>query len=112
MLYNIIKKVEPLFAKGGKLERLFPLFEGTATLLYNQGNVTKNTTTHVRDNIDLKRMMIMVFFAVFPAMFWGWYNIGNQTIEALKSFIEVAQTSHSLFGENYHYAIVQMLGGT
>ena len=84
MLYNIIKKVEPLFAKGGKLERLLPLFEGTATLLYNQGNVTKNTTTHVPDNIDLNRMMVMVFFPVFPAMFWGCYNICNPNIDPLK----------------------------
>jgi Na+-transporting NADH:ubiquinone oxidoreductase subunit B len=28
-------------------------------------------------------MMILVWFAVFPAMFWGMYNVGLQTIPAL-----------------------------
>ncbi|MCS5781592.1 RnfABCDGE type electron transport complex subunit D [Klebsiella pneumoniae subsp. pneumoniae] len=37
----------------------------------------------MRDAIDLKRMMILVWFAVFPAMFWGMYNVGLQTIPAL-----------------------------
>ncbi len=29
--------------------------------------------SHARDVIDLKRVMILVWMAVFPAMFAGWY---------------------------------------
>lgn len=115
MLLKILKSVEPLFKKGGKLERFYPIYEGTETLLYTSGAVTHNTTTHVRDNIDLKRMMMMVFLAVFPCMFWGWYNVGTQTINAFASLAngaELANTTYSLFSLDYHYALVQMLGGT
>jgi Na+-transporting NADH:ubiquinone oxidoreductase subunit B len=110
-----MKKFKPLFSKGGKLERLYPIYEGTETLFYTSGAVTHNTTTHVRDNIDLKRMMMMVFLAVFPCMFMGWYNIGNQTISALASLsngVQLANQTYSLFSADYHYAIVQLLGGT
>ena len=115
MILSIINKLEPLFAKGGKLEKFYPLFEGTSTFFYTPGVVTHNTTTHVRDFIDFKRMMIMVFFAVFPCMFWGWYNVGNHTINAIASsadFIRYTSTSFSLFSADWHYALVQLLGGS
>ena len=114
MILSILNKLEPLFSKGGKLERFYPLFEGTSTFFYTPGVVTHNTTTHVRDVIDFKRMMIMVFFAVFPCMFWGWFNVGNQTINAIASsadFIRYTSSSFSLFSADWHYALVQMLGG-
>ncbi|MGN1393549.1 MAG: NADH:ubiquinone reductase (Na(+)-transporting) subunit B [Succinivibrionaceae bacterium] len=109
MLLKLLKSVEPLFAEGGKLNRLYPLYEGTATLFYTSGKVTKNTTTHVRDNIDLKRMMIMVFFAVFPCMFWGWYNVGAQTINAINGNGSIISASFELFSADYHFAILKML---
>lgn len=115
MLLKLIEKFAPLFAKGGKLEKLYPLYEGTSTLFYTPGVVTHNTTTHVRDNIDLKRIMIMVFFAVFPCMFWGWYNIGTQTVNAIATMdsgLNIVQSTYSFFSANWHYAIVQLLGGT
>jgi Na+-transporting NADH:ubiquinone oxidoreductase subunit B len=113
VLLKLFKKVEPLFAPGGKLERLFPLYEGTATVFYTPSTVTKNTTTHVRDNIDLKRMMIMVFFAVFPCMFWGWFNVGAQTIAAIADNAVIVNKAYSLFSPaEYHYALVKLLGGS
>ena len=36
------------------------------------------TTAHVRDGVDLKRIMITVWLAAFPAMFYGMYNLGFQ----------------------------------
>lgn len=114
MLQAIFKKVEPLFEKGGMLEKLYPLYEGTFTLFFTPGKVTTGNT-HVRDYIDLKRIMIIVYFAVFPAMIWGWYNVGYQTVMALQSMphgADIAATSYSLFSTDYHYALVQLLGGT
>ena len=56
-----------MFEKGGVLEKLYPLYEGTFTFLFTPGKVTTGST-HVRDFVDLKRIMIIVWLAVFPAM--------------------------------------------
>lgn len=114
MLLGLFKKIAPMFEKGGVLEKLYPLYEAQFTLLFSSGKVTTGNT-HVRDYIDLKRIMIIVFFAVFPAMIYGWFNVGDQTVMALSTMAngaEVASTSYSLFSADYHYAIVQMLGGS
>lgn len=114
MLLGLFKKIAPMFEKDGVFEKLFPLYEGTFTLLFASGKVTTGNT-HVRDYIDLKRIMIIVFFAVFPAMIYGWFNAGDQTVMAfatLANGAELAAYDYSLFSANYHYAIVQMLGGS
>ncbi|MBK8971540.1 MAG: NADH:ubiquinone reductase (Na(+)-transporting) subunit B [Hahellaceae bacterium] len=76
-LRQILDKIEPLFEKGGKYEKLYPLYEAADTIFYTPGKVT-TANTHVRDGVDLKRIMITVWFCVFPAMFFGMYNIGLQ----------------------------------
>lgn len=114
MLLGLFKKLEPMFEKGGVFEKLYPLFEGAYTFLYTNGKVTTGNT-HVRDYIDLKRIMIIVFVAALPAMFWGWFNVGSQTVMALATMpngAEIAATSYALFSNDYHFALVQMLGGS
>jgi Na+-transporting NADH:ubiquinone oxidoreductase subunit B len=81
-LKKFIEDIEPHFEKGGKHEKWFALYEAVATGLFTPGYVTKGKT-HVRDSIDLKRIMITVWLAVFPAMFFGMYNIGLQAQDAL-----------------------------
>lgn len=81
-LKNFIEKIEPHFEKGGKWEKWYALYEAAATIFYTPGHVTTNGS-HVRDNIDLKRIMIMVWVATFPAMFWGMWNVGFQAQEAM-----------------------------
>jgi len=81
-LKKFIEDLEPHFEKGGKHEKWFALYEAVATGLYTPGQVNKGKT-HVRDSIDLKRIMITVWLAVFPAMFWGMYNIGFQANEVI-----------------------------
>ena len=66
-LREFLDKQEPHFLKGGKFEKAFALYEMADTFLYTPGQTTKNAS-HVRDNIDLKRMMIMVVIALTPAM--------------------------------------------
>ena len=68
---HFFEKIAPLFEKDGKFEKLFPLYEATATFVYSPRFVTARPS-HVRDVIDLKRVMILVWFAVFPAMLAGW----------------------------------------
>ena len=102
MLLNFLKTFQPLFTKGGLLSWFYPLYEGTFTFLYSSGRVTAGKT-HVRDFSDLKRLMIIVWLAVFPAMFFGWYNIGGQTIDAIASMAngsDIANASYKLFSND------------
>ncbi|AXR07784.1 NADH:ubiquinone reductase (Na(+)-transporting) subunit B [Salinimonas sediminis] len=77
-----LEKIEPNFEPGGKHEKWYALYEAAATIFYTPGKVNK-ASTHVRDSIDLKRIMILVWAATFPAMFYGMYNIGFQANEAI-----------------------------
>jgi len=81
-LKQLLEKLEPQFEPGSKYEKGYALFEATATFFYTPGLVTKGIT-HVRDGIDLKRMMIFVWLATFPAMFYGMYNTGVQANDAI-----------------------------
>ncbi len=114
MLLDILKKFSLLFEKGGILHWFYPLYEGTFTFLYSSGKVTVGRT-HVRDFSDFKRIIILVWLAVFPTMIWGWYNVGNQTINAIASLPnaeDIANASYALFSNDYHYAIAQILGAS
>lgn len=76
-LRDLQEKQRPLFEKGGKLEKLYPLFEANDTFLFTPGEVTHGAS-HVRDGIDLKRMMIIVVVALLPCMAMAMYNTGYQ----------------------------------
>ncbi|MFI3276326.1 NADH:ubiquinone reductase (Na(+)-transporting) subunit B [Vibrio sp.] len=77
-----LEGISPQFEAGGKYEKLYPVYEAFATIFYTPGNVNRGIT-HVRDSIDLKRIMILVWLATFPAMFWGMYNVGQQAVMGL-----------------------------
>lgn len=76
-LRKLQDKQRPLFEKGGKFEKLHPLFEANDTFLFTPGEVT-HTASHVRDGIDLKRMMTVVVVALLPCMAMAMYNTGFQ----------------------------------
>jgi Na+-transporting NADH:ubiquinone oxidoreductase subunit B len=81
-LRKLLDSIEPHFEKGGKYERWYALYEAVDTIFYSPSSVTK-TGSHVRDGIDLKRVMITVWLAAFPAMFYGMYNLGFQANSAM-----------------------------
>jgi len=70
------------FEKGGKLERLHALYEAADTFVYTPGRVTRGLT-HVRDAIDLKRLMMVVVVALLPAVAMAMYNTGLQAHRAI-----------------------------
>ena len=76
-LRDILDKQAPLFEPGGKLEKFYALYEMHDTILFTPGEVTRGTT-HVRDALDLKRMMITVVFALMPCVLMALYNTGLQ----------------------------------
>ncbi len=84
MLRKLLDRVEPLFHKGGKLEKLYPLYEANDTFLYNSGEVAKGST-HVRDAIDTKRMMITVIVALLPCILMACYNTGFQASKIIET---------------------------
>jgi Na+-transporting NADH:ubiquinone oxidoreductase subunit B len=77
LLRNMFDKLEPHFHTGGKLESWYALYEAADTIFFQPNSVTRSTA-HVRDGIDLKRIMITVWLCTFPAMFFGMYNLGLQ----------------------------------
>src|SRR5690606_29716885 len=81
-LRKLLDRMEPHFHKGGKYEKYYALYEAVDTIFYSPASVTR-TAPHVRDGIDLKRVMITVWLAAFPAMFYGMYNLGFQANTAL-----------------------------
>jgi len=72
-----LDRLHPTFSEGGKLEKLYPLYEMADTFLYTPGEVTDGET-HVRDGMDLKRMMSLVVVAMLPCILMAMYNTGYQ----------------------------------
>jgi len=87
----------PHFEKGGKHEKWFALYEVVDTIFYSPSSTT-SSSSHVRDGIDLKRMMITVWFCAFPALFFGMWNVGFQANSAIAAGMGSIPTDwHSLF---------------
>ena len=83
-LRSLLDGIEPHFHKGGKYENWYALYEAADTIFYTPGKVTR-AAAHVRDAVDLKRMMILVWMCTFPAIFVGLYNVGFQANTAMVS---------------------------
>ena len=81
-LRSTLDRIEPFFHKGGKAERLYPVYEALDTFLYTPGEVTKGAS-HVRDGLDLKRMMITVVVALIPCIYMACWNTGFQANRAI-----------------------------
>jgi len=102
-LRKVLDDMEPHFEKGGRYEKWYALYEAVDTIFYSPSSVTK-TTAHVRDGVDLKRIMITVWFCVFPAMFYGMWNIGFQANTIMADMGIVA-------GEGWRHALIGMFAG-
>ena len=65
------------FENNGVLKKLYPLYEATDTILFSTDEVTKSGP-HIRDSIDIKRVMILVVIALIPLYIFGAMNVGVQ----------------------------------
>ena len=81
-LRKFLDKMEHHFEEGGRFQNWYALYEVFDTFLYTPSTVTRSTS-HVRDGADLKRIMITVWLAAFPAMFYGMYNLGFQATDVM-----------------------------
>lgn len=98
-LRKVLDKIEPEVHSGGKYEKWYALYEAVDTIFYRPSSVTRNGA-HVRDAVDMKRIMILVWMCTFPAVFFGMYNIGFQANSAMDAMGITAGESwrHSVIG--------------
>jgi len=80
-----LDKIQPHFEKGGKFEKFGPAYGGIETFLFVPNHTTKKGA-HIRDGIDLKRVMMVVVIALLPALIFGMWNVGYQNMGDGHSF--------------------------
>lgn len=76
-LSHFFKAQERHFEKGRSLERFYPLYEAIDSFLFATAKPTTGAV-HVRDSVDLKRIMITVVLALVPTIIMAIYNTGLQ----------------------------------
>ena len=103
-LRKLVDKIKPTFEKGGKLGFLHSTFDAFETFLFVPNTVTKKGA-HVRDCVDLKRIMIMVVLALVPAMLFGIWNVGYQYYNATVAEFDAAANFWPIVG----YGLLKVL---
>ena len=83
-LRSLLDRLEPLFTRGGRFEQMHALYEAIDTFFYSPADLARGSP-HVRDALDLKRVMILVVFASTPAAIVGMWNTGFQANTAMQS---------------------------
>ena len=81
-LNKLFLGLKPHFEKGGKYQRWYPLYEAFDSFLFS---TTKSTSSapHIRDAVDLKRIMITVIIALIPCTLMALWNTGYQANSVL-----------------------------
>ena len=82
-LRRTLDRIGRPFGDECRLSRLHPLYEAIDTVFYSPDDVTR-TAPHVRDGIDLKRMMGIVVIALIPCIVMALYNTGYQAQLAIR----------------------------
>ena len=94
-LLDLLLKIKPNFEEGQKLHWLYPLYEATETILFSSDERT-SSAPHIRDSIDIKRVMILVVLSLIPCYIFGALNIGYQN--SLATSIDRAWSGNLFFG--------------
>ena len=84
ILRRALDSIHPHVTDGGKYKQFYALYEAVDTLFYSPADVNQGST-HVRDGIDLKRVMIFVWLAAIPCVIMGSYNVGLQANSVMQS---------------------------
>lgn len=75
VLRRIFEAVRPTFERGGKLGFCEPVYEAVENFFFAPSAIT-STTPHVRDPLDIKRLMTMVIVALIPCLMASFYFFG------------------------------------
>jgi Na+-transporting NADH:ubiquinone oxidoreductase subunit B len=76
-LLKLLLKVRPNFEEGGRFRYFWAIYEATETILFSTDERTKSGP-HIRDHLDIKRVMILVVVALLPCYVFGMFNVGYQ----------------------------------
>lgn len=71
------------FETGGRFEKWYPLYEAFDSFLFGSSNTTASAP-HVRDGMDLKRIMVTVIVALIPCVLMAMWNTGYQANLAMQ----------------------------
>jgi len=97
-LIDKIKNLEPDKEKSPLLHTAYDAF---FTFLYTPDHTTVDGGAHIKDGMDLKRLMVHVVIALQLCFLFGTYNIGHQHF--------VAMGHHAGFIEGFHLKLVHGL---
>lgn len=100
-LRKFVDRIKPAFEKN---KYLATTFDGFETFLFTPNHVTKGGV-HIRDGMDLKRLMVHVVIAMQLALLHGTFNIGHQHYAALGMFPGFLDG----FGPKLAYGFLQLL---
>ena len=76
-LRKLVDNIKPTFEKGGKLGFLHSTFDAFETFMFVPNTVTRKGS-HIRDCVDIKRVMILMVLALVPAFLFSIWNTGYQ----------------------------------
>jgi Na+-transporting NADH:ubiquinone oxidoreductase subunit B len=99
---SIFKKMHKAVTENEKYKKYYPIYEMVDTFLFSPLE-TSSGAPHVRDSIDLKRVMITVVFALIPCFYMAMWNTGYQANSAL-----VAAGLQS--GEGWRWSFMHAMG--
>jgi len=85
-LRDLIEKQKTLYhAKDSRFHKVWPLFDAFETFLFAPDHRTGTSRVHVRDYVDLKRVMNNVILAMVPCLLWAIWNAGVQHFAAVQA---------------------------
>jgi len=91
-LRNLIEKQKSLYhAKDSRFHKLWPAFDAFETFLFAPEHRAERSGTHVRDYVDLKRVMNTVIIAMLPCLLWAIWNTGAQHFHAVASLMQAGK---------------------
>ncbi|MGI0107553.1 NADH:ubiquinone reductase (Na(+)-transporting) subunit B [Salinimicrobium sp. 3283s] len=82
-----LDKFKEPFAKGKKLEKYSPAINALDTFLFTPNHTTRKGA-HVRDAVDLKRVMITVVIALLPVLLFSMWNVGYQYLKQIQPEVD------------------------
>lgn len=85
-LRNLVEKQKTLYhAKDSRFHKVWPLFDAFETFLFAPDHRSGTSRVHVRDYVDLKRVMNNVILAMVPCLLWAIWNAGAQHFAAVQA---------------------------
>ncbi len=81
-MLRIFDSMRPVFEDGGKLEKFKPLFDAMDNFCFAPASVTL-VSPHIRDPLDIKRLMSMVIIGLVPSLAFAFYFFGWRMVAML-----------------------------